>query len=76
MVNVLLSLLNPFVALLAEGVDRNFVFTRCVFCGLVALLAEGVDRNYANDNDTLTTWVALLAEGVDRNQVPESIITH
>ena len=35
-----------FVALLAEGVDRN-QYPRCHLCirGRVALLAEGVDRN-------------------------------
>ena len=34
------------VALLAEGVDRNFpVCAATVFTGRVALLAEGVDRN-------------------------------
>ena len=35
-----------WVALLAEGVERNavFVFTTCVLFS-VALLAEGVDRN-------------------------------
>ncbi len=56
------------VALLAEGVDRNYY---PVFANLgeqVALLAEGVDRN-----SQICEWamaqdiVALLAEGVDRN---------
>ena len=35
------------VALLAEGVDRNFKPFPCHFLGTsVALLAEGVDRNF------------------------------
>ena len=33
------------VALLAEGVDRNFLVCHRVKAALVALLAEGVDRN-------------------------------
>ena len=34
------------VALLAEGVDRNNIYTSaCILCPAVALLAEGVDRN-------------------------------
>ena len=33
------------VALLAEGVDRNWVFMALVKRPCVALLAEGVDRN-------------------------------
>ena len=33
------------VALLAEGVDRNHVFTLVTPRACVALLAEGVDRN-------------------------------
>ena len=33
------------VALLAEGVDRNFELHGVTFGRLVALLAEGVDRN-------------------------------
>ena len=56
------------VALLAEGVDRNFLH------GLwynnlnkVALLAEGVDRNTRKIIFVLRCAVALLAEGVDRN---------
>ena len=36
---------NPWVALLAEGVDRNPVVLRVVVLSRVALLAEGVDRN-------------------------------
>ena len=35
----------PGVALLAEGVDRNFDGFRMNGTPLVALLAEGVDRN-------------------------------
>ncbi len=33
------------VALLAEGVDRNFGLTLTALVFFVALLAEGVDRN-------------------------------
>ena len=33
------------VALLAEGVDRNFAGLPIILCTMVALLAEGVDRN-------------------------------
>ena len=58
-----------WVALLAEGVDRNavFVFTTCVLFS-VALLAEGVDRNAAYTVRLHpVVCVALLAEGVDRN---------
>ena len=40
------QILCPFVALLAEGVDRNIKRLRkAVKEPLVALLAEGVDRN-------------------------------
>jgi len=35
-----------YVALLAEGVDRNWCCLCYVNCALVALLAEGVDRNW------------------------------
>ena len=38
--------LNGSVALLAEGVDRNFFRQVDVESFCVALLAEGVDRNY------------------------------
>ena len=60
------------VALLAEGVDRNFCpSSRRWPCCLVALLAEGVDRNFALGGDLLRgVGVALLAEGVDRNPPP------
>ena len=56
------------VALLAEGVDRNFS-TMAVFCdAAVALLAEGVDRNTVlSPTASYPVQVALLAEGVDRN---------
>ena len=37
---------QPLVALLAEGVDRNFIGGGLVDGQAVALLAEGVDRNY------------------------------
>ena len=57
------------VALLAEGVDRNFPpDVDEDTAAMVALLAEGVDRNFelpeAQPDDV---EVALLAEGVDRN---------
>ena len=56
------------VALLAEGVDRNFFKTREVWNSGVALLAEGVDRNILDDTgNAALVEVALLAEGVDRN---------
>ena len=55
------------VALLAEGVDRNFGFeVKRPLVG-VALLAEGVDRNTCKQCGKLSYGVALLAEGVDRN---------
>ena len=59
-----------FVALLAEGVDRNILNLCKLPLLLVALLAEGVDRNF----DLLAQMerligVALLAEGVDRNHI-------
>ena len=57
-----------YVALLAEGVDRNILAAvMSTLVPLVALLAEGVDRN---QNLTVIPGhylVALLAEGVDRN---------
>ena len=57
------------VALLAEGVDRNFSPAPIRYWfALVALLAEGVDRNMSyNPPAAARNWVALLAEGVDRN---------
>ena len=56
------------VALLAEGVDRNW-WTAKPICGFltVALLAEGVDRNVCCFFGSFPGGVALLAEGVDRN---------
>ena len=36
---------NEYVALLAEGVDRNSLMLRPQAFSQVALLAEGVDRN-------------------------------
>ena len=62
------ALPGKVVALLAEGVDRNF--SRCrnaVNIVVVALLAEGVDRNLAERVVVGSGQVALLAEGVDRN---------
>ena len=61
------------VALLAEGVDRNFAHRVYHKHTSVALLAEGVDRN---SHLRLIRWiscVALLAEGVDRNIVQISL---
>ena len=56
------------VALLAEGVDRNFSFMPLFFSSSVALLAEGVDRNLGKGSNLGRIYnVALLAEGVDRN---------
>ena len=57
-----------FVALLAEGVDRNSIRAATNHSStLVALLAEGVDRNKKLLTINKTVVVALLAEGVDRN---------
>ena len=56
------------VALLAEGVDRNFSSSMRVRSPSVALLAEGVDRNvFGMPKPASVLVVALLAEGVDRN---------
>ena len=66
-----------WVALLAEGVDRNSQKRAKVKAASVALLAEGVDRNSRRYYDySSRNAVALLAEGVDRNydregQTPE-----
>ena len=62
------------VALLAEGVDRNFaqLYTYTSYAN-VALLAEGVDRNFSRScTAAAKVAVALLAEGVDRNHIPVS----
>ena len=57
------------VALLAEGVDRNFEAVTFRLTVSVALLAEGVDRNCAVEHKfPVAGLVALLAEGVDRNE--------
>ena len=56
------------VALLAEGVDRNFFGEFIEELPEVALLAEGVDRNHHRHVQSLQVQVALLAEGVDRNR--------
>jgi len=60
---------DAYVALLAEGVDRNIISWRVPFhAAIVALLAEGVDRNTLSAPGIISTCtVALLAEGVDRN---------
>ena len=55
------------VALLAEGVDRNWTTLKLDGSAKVALLAEGVDRNLAALLSGSRIRVALLAEGVDRN---------
>ena len=56
------------VALLAEGVDRNFLPALPGRSHCVALLAEGVDRNiFPALALHIIGQVALLAEGVDRN---------
>ena len=57
----------PLVALLAEGVDRNWLGAACGGGSRVALLAEGVDRNSQICEWAMAQDVALLAEGVDRN---------
>ena len=55
------------VALLAEGVDRNWKAYPKKTGKQVALLAEGVDRNSTFQLTDNNKRVALLAEGVDRN---------
>ena len=56
------------VALLAEGVDRNWkAYPKKTGKQYVALLAEGVDRNISRASNPPSAVVALLAEGVDRN---------
>ena len=56
------------VALLAEGVDRNVLWSWFSYVNFtVALLAEGVDRNISVIHPVERFGVALLAEGVDRN---------
>ena len=61
-----------YVALLAEGVDRNTSVHPKRWMSIVALLAEGVDRNYVVMVSGKAEYVALLAEGVDRNRKPRS----
>ena len=62
------------VALLAEGVDRNyFFFVPNRLLWEVALLAEGVDRNTGYEVSMKTASVALLAEGVDRNTLRHDV---
>ena len=59
-----------YVALLAEGVDRNQAVAAVGAVNQpVALLAEGVDRNQKAPSDASMRKVALLAEGVDRNRL-------
>ena len=63
-----LTSLGAVVALLAEGVDRNYQQAQLINGVQVALLAEGVDRNSARLMLSDGPIVALLAEGVDRNR--------
>ena len=46
MVLVTLGIRSTYVALLAEGVDRNQIRSEKLNPSAVALLAEGVDRNH------------------------------
>ena len=56
------------VALLVEGVGRNYCYDQSVAAAVVALLTEGVDRNYDVEFEPYNTGkVALLAKGVGRN---------
>ena len=60
--------LDTSVALLAEGVGRNWVAAAEVAMSYrVALLAEGVGRNTLRGPLYSPMQVALLAEGVGRN---------
>ena len=63
------------VALLMEGVDRNFLYPNSNICRFsVALLMEGVDRNNTSAKGVVTNEkVALLMEGVDRNNTGTDI---
>ena len=66
---------DRYVALLAEGVDRNFLADKPTEKRRwVALLAEGVDRNIRALKKGLNRPVALLAEGVDRNRLGMCLI--
>ena len=65
---------KAYVALLAEGVDRNTYTDVSSGSSDVALLAEGVDRNDALRSALYTYNVALLAEGVDRNGDDKTVI--
>ena len=63
-----ISSLLAKVALLAEGVGRNWVAAAEVAMSYrVALLAEGVGRNNYMNSQREKFDVALLAEGVGRN---------
>ena len=68
-------IVDHYVALLAEGVDRNTVDDDTSDTDIqVALLAEGVDRNIScRCFSASIAAVALLAEGVDRNRNKEQI---
>ena len=59
---------RTFVALLVEGVGRNFVPCRLLWDHWeVALLVEGVGRNQFAVPWELLPLGCLLTEGVDRN---------
>ena len=60
--------LPQLVALLVEGVGRNWRGAACAAAGSsVALLVEGVGRNSNIAANLGNLWVALLVEGVGRN---------
>ena len=60
----------PLVALLAEGVDRNEVYSIKDELAGVALLAEGVDRNVVPSGITLEQWEAVCeAVQEERNSI-------
>ena len=48
--------LSGMVALLAEGVDRNWKLYVDITDDQVALLAEGVDRNLKEQADYAVAW--------------------
>ena len=62
------TFLSLHVALLAEGVGRNWMETPFFPMTCVALLAEGVGRNRMKSPLSASVSVALLAEGVGRNR--------
>ena len=65
------------VALLAEGVGRNWTNDRLEPKKRVALLAEGVGRNLGQlSMSSPKSVVALLAEGVGRNEDVRQRLAH